>query len=198
MVSDNGTQFKSEQFRQFCKNNGIRQNTSSVYHPRSNGEAERFVQTFKNSMKKSKGELPLRMQCFLFNYRLTPHSTTGAAPSELMMGRRPRSKLDLIRPDVQAVVTTLQERQLKSYNQSTKARHFEDGEEVWIKTHSKNEKKRSLGKIIKPIGPVTYLVSWNGKEMKRHVEDIYVASKCSFNNDESTTSKQSPEKADHS
>jgi len=35
--------------------NGVRHSTSSAYHPRSNGEAERFIRTFKTSMKKGKG-----------------------------------------------------------------------------------------------------------------------------------------------
>lgn len=47
IVTDNGRQFASNEFIQFCKNNCIRNVFSSAYHPRSNGEAERFVRTFK-------------------------------------------------------------------------------------------------------------------------------------------------------
>jgi len=43
IVSDNGRQFVSREFQQFCEANGIRHATSSAYHPRSNGEAERDV-----------------------------------------------------------------------------------------------------------------------------------------------------------
>lgn len=46
-------QFVSQEFEEFCRNNGIRHTTSSAYHP--NGEAERFIKTFKSAMKKEKG-----------------------------------------------------------------------------------------------------------------------------------------------
>ncbi|KER18839.1 hypothetical protein T265_12134 [Opisthorchis viverrini] len=47
IVTDNGTQFISTHFRQFCKENGIEQKFSPPYHPQSNGQAERVVNTFK-------------------------------------------------------------------------------------------------------------------------------------------------------
>ena len=66
IVSDNGRQFVSDEFHAFCKSNGIRHTTSSVYHSRSNGEAERLVQTFKKSMLMSVGDVNLRLQRFFF------------------------------------------------------------------------------------------------------------------------------------
>ncbi|XP_011708369.1 PREDICTED: uncharacterized protein K02A2.6-like [Wasmannia auropunctata] len=75
IISDNGRQFVSSEFQKFCKNNGIRHTTSSVYHPRTNGEAERFVQTFKKAIFKSnsEGNMTNQIQRFLFNYQCTPH-----------------------------------------------------------------------------------------------------------------------------
>ena len=46
-ISDNESRFTLEILKRFCE-------ASIPYHPQSNGEAERFVQTFKTTMMKSK------------------------------------------------------------------------------------------------------------------------------------------------
>ena len=46
IATDNGPQFIAE-FKQFCLGNGIKHTLTALFHPSSNGEAERFVQTFK-------------------------------------------------------------------------------------------------------------------------------------------------------
>jgi len=54
IVSDNRPQFTGEAYQQFYAGNGIHQTLTTPYHPRSNGEAERFVQTFKNAIRRGK------------------------------------------------------------------------------------------------------------------------------------------------
>ena len=49
IVSDNGTQFTSKEFEEFCKALSIEHLTIAIYDPRSNGLAERFVDTFKRA-----------------------------------------------------------------------------------------------------------------------------------------------------
>jgi len=77
IVSDNRPQFTTTEFHEFCKNNGINHILTAPYHPSSNGEAEHFVQTFKNTMQKEKGVAQLNLSKFLLRYRTTPHSATG-------------------------------------------------------------------------------------------------------------------------
>jgi len=175
IVTDNGRQFVAEQFEKFCAQNGIKHITSSVYHPRSNGEAERFVRTFKEAMKAKDINAELCILRFLFSYRATPHATTGCSPAELLTGRSLRTTLDLVRPDPKVNVMKSQLRQEGSYNKQVKMRSFQPGETVWVMSFSKNQEKWTRGKIAKSIGPVTYLVAINDKQMKRHVDQIRAA-----------------------
>ena len=75
LVTDNGSNCTSQEFEAFLKSHGVRHVRTAPYHPASNGRA---VQTFKTAMKKSggKGE-STRLSNFLFQYRITPHSSTG-------------------------------------------------------------------------------------------------------------------------
>ena len=105
LVSDNEPQFISSEFERLMKENGIKYIRTSPYHPASNGEAERFVQRFKHSLKATKndsGSLTTKLSRFLITYR-TPSSTstTGVSPAELFMKRPLRTRLDLLRPSIQ-------------------------------------------------------------------------------------------------
>ena len=53
LVSDNGPQFTSDEFEEFMSNCGILHIKTAPYHPQTNGEAERFIQTFKNFVKRA-------------------------------------------------------------------------------------------------------------------------------------------------
>ncbi|XP_065336828.1 uncharacterized protein LOC135937598 [Cloeon dipterum] len=58
--------------------------------PQTNGVAERGVQTVKNFLKKvPEAEWNLRLDSFLLGHNSTPHSTSGIAPAEFNLGRRP-------------------------------------------------------------------------------------------------------------
>lgn len=51
LVRDNGPQFTTTVFAEFVQTNGIRHLMGAMYHPATNGLAERLVQTAKNAMK---------------------------------------------------------------------------------------------------------------------------------------------------
>ena len=70
----------------------------------------RSVQTFKMGLKWiTEGSLKARLNKFLFQYRLTPQTTTGLSPAELMFGRRLRSHLDLLMPSIATRVNAKQQ-----------------------------------------------------------------------------------------
>ncbi|XP_040158056.1 uncharacterized protein K02A2.6-like [Anopheles arabiensis] len=53
LVSDNGAQFTSDAFKDYCKQSGIEHIKTPPFHPQSNGQAERFVDTMKRALKKN-------------------------------------------------------------------------------------------------------------------------------------------------
>ena len=133
LVTDNGPSFVSEEFQQFMHNNGVRHIRISPHHPSSNGQAERAVQTFKTGMKKLKdGTLSAKVARFLFNYQMTPHSTTGQSPAELMFRRKLRTRLDLLKPNLEAQVRNQQARQKASHDLHAKAREFMPDTKVYV------------------------------------------------------------------
>ena len=79
------------------------------YHPVTNGLAERAVKSFKRSMKKdTQGTIASWVVRFLFIYRCTSHMMTRT-PVELLLGRIPRSHLDLFKPAISVRVKNKQQ-----------------------------------------------------------------------------------------
>ena len=97
LVTDNAPTFTSEEFQSWCKERGITHLTGAPYHPATNGAAERLVQTFKQAMKKSSLPPKRALQEFLMQYRRTPTSC-GSSPSELLMSRQIRTRIDTLLP----------------------------------------------------------------------------------------------------
>ena len=97
------------------RSNRIKHITSAPYHPAINGLAERAVQIFKHDLKKVKtGTIQSRIAQVLFAYHITPQAMTGASPSELLLNRRPRSRLELLKPNLAARVEDKQQQQKAS------------------------------------------------------------------------------------
>ena len=136
LMSNNGPQFTSAEFDMCMKANGVKHIRTLPYHPSSNGEAERFVQTFKRSLKASKddsGTLNVKLSRFLLTYRNTPSSTTGVSPAELFMKRPLRSRLDLLRPAVKSRVQAKQADQKRYHDVHSKVRQFDIGQSVLVR-----------------------------------------------------------------
>ena len=131
LVSDNGPQFVSKEFKQFMSANGVKHIRSSPYHPASNGATERMVQTVKLALKgdHKKGVLLEKsLTNFLLHCRVTHHTTTGVPPCTLMMNHGLQTRLDLLKPNIAASVHTKQACQ-KQY--SDQSRVFEVEQEVF-------------------------------------------------------------------
>ena len=95
LESDNGTQFASAEFRDFCRQMAIKQVTSSPEYAQSNGLVERHIQTVKATLLKM-FEDGKTLWDSLAAIRSTPVSATLPAPSVLLQGRHLRGVLPFL------------------------------------------------------------------------------------------------------
>ena len=170
IVTDNGPQFVSKEFKDFCTANGVQHTLSAPYHPATNGEAERFVQTFKRNMKcRSAASMDVEkwVSRFLITYRTTPHTVTGMTPSQMLMGRRIRTRMDLVRPDF---LTERRDQEDLQRGASGNVRRFKEGEEVLVRVYGAD--KWAYGVVEEKQGDLHYQVRTGGRSMKRHVDQM--------------------------
>ena len=176
IISDNGPQFIVSQFEKFCRFRGIVHSTIAPYQPRSNGEIKRLVETFKTSIEKANPSTEQQLQDgvinFLARYRAMPHTVTGQTPSELLNGRRIRTRLDLLYPSFDQLQKA-KARQEDNYNAGTKTRQYKMGDPVWARNFRGRERWMA-GTIKKKIGNVMYKVVIEDKDMiwRRHTNQL--------------------------
>lgn len=176
IVTDNGTQFTGELFQSWCAKNSIQHIKSPPYHPQSNGQAERFVDTFKRALLKSKGEGTPRetIPIFLTAFRTTPNRNTpeGRSPAECMLGRKPRTTLDVIRPQ-QHRVGSRDDRMERQFNRhhGTRDRCFSPGAAVYARNYRGNQ-RWIPAQVVRKRGEVTYDVKVGSMVWSRHVNQL--------------------------
>jgi len=99
LKSDNGPQFRSTEFQDFCAENGIIHLKTTARWAQANGEVERQNHSIVKRLKIAQAEKkPWRKELrkYLRKYRNLEHPSTGKAPSELIFGRKLRDKLPCI------------------------------------------------------------------------------------------------------
>ena len=92
LISDNGPQYGSFEFREFAKRMNFEHVTSSPNYARSNGFSERSVQTVKNSLVKMLSDGKTLAET-LIALRSTPVGNGLPSPAVLLQGRHLRSGL---------------------------------------------------------------------------------------------------------
>ena len=168
VVSDNGSGFVSAEMQQFFTRNGVRHIVSAPYHPSSNGQAERYVRTFKEMLRSLKeGDVDTKLCRLLFRYRLTPQTTTGQSPAELLMNRQLRSALGQMKPDLDERVRDKQRsRPLRM------TRRFSVGQEVLVVNFSGGA-KWVRGVVTEVLGSTDYSVRLvSGRIVHRHIDQM--------------------------
>ena len=91
LTVDNGTQFDSEAFREFCEQIGTKIHFASVRHPESNGLVERanvIIMTgiMKLIFNQPRGKWPDELIKVVWSHNTTISRSTGFTPFKLLFG----------------------------------------------------------------------------------------------------------------
>lgn len=104
IISDRGTAFTSNDFKQYCEEEGIQHSLIVTGVPRGNGQVERIHRTVVPLLTKLSSPTPEKwyrhvdaVQRYL---NATPSRSTGKTPSQLMFGVNIRLKEDLRLPEL--------------------------------------------------------------------------------------------------
>lgn len=89
---------------------------------------------------------------FLLVYRTTEHAMTGQTPSDLLMGRRIRNKLDLILPNFQS---TQNKNQWKQLEKQSNMKDYTPSSCVMVRSYN-TASKWVPGKILEKLGNMHY------------------------------------------
>nr|XP_054917172.1 uncharacterized protein K02A2.6-like [Dermacentor andersoni]XP_054921513.1 uncharacterized protein K02A2.6-like isoform X1 [Dermacentor andersoni] len=193
IVTDNGPQFVSKQFKDYLKEKGIAHFFSSNYYPQGNGQIERFNRVIKEHLQVARLEgrdASKSISEFLGSYRITPHATTGLSPAFLLHGRQPRSKVDISNfrlPKHTAVQNSKVRERVSQKQQQTKqyvdklrgaqATRIKVGDTVKVKLAKKRFFKYSTPRTVKAqVGPSSFVLSdgktWNASKLTTVVDNL--------------------------
>ncbi|XP_004308201.1 PREDICTED: uncharacterized protein LOC101305990 [Fragaria vesca subsp. vesca] len=90
IITDNGTQFDNDTFREFLYEQGIAIFYASPTHPQTNGQVEAINKFIKQNLKKrledAKGLWAVKLPEVLWTIRTTPTTATGESPYLLSFG----------------------------------------------------------------------------------------------------------------
>ena len=92
IVSDNGPQFISREFKAFMEGNDIHHYRTAVYNPQENGVVERFNRVLKTGVQALNADgkaWETGLLDMLMSYRATP-TDGGVSPSKAFLGREMR------------------------------------------------------------------------------------------------------------
>lgn len=142
--ADNGKQFVSEEFKRFCATNNIELVTSPPYWPQANGEVENMnralVKRLKIAHENGKNYVEV-IRNFQRMYNVTPHGTTGTAPSELLYKRVIRDKI----PSVHDIINRPEEDAARDRDMINKEKGKEKGD---TRRHAKESDIKVGDKVL--------------------------------------------------
>ena len=169
VVSDNGSQYTSYEFKRFETEWDFHHVFSSPHFPQSNGLAERYVQTVKRALKKAfiGNEDPYLA---LLNLNTIP-KTNGHSPLQLMTNRIVRTTLPVFKHHVSDTrKIRLSDKFSHQMNQSRELQDIQPGTTVRVLSDDKHNKWTQKGLVIsKNENPRSYsLINEKGNKISRN------------------------------
>lgn len=158
IITDNGSQLTSDEWKSFIDKHNIKQCTTTAYHPQSNGIDERLNGTITRILRAYVDELQsdwdhqLKWATHLYNN--TVHESTGYSPYQILHGYDPRSPLrvrlplqeaeskdidglrKLIRSQARDANAEAQTRQRKYYNAHRREVEYFVGQQILVRNHT--------------------------------------------------------------
>nr|CAN82984.1 hypothetical protein VITISV_030339 [Vitis vinifera] len=178
IIADNGPQFDSIAFRNFCSDLNIRNSYSTPRYPQSNGQAEATNKTLiialKKRLEQAKGKWVEELPSVLWAYRTTPGRPTGNTPFALAYGMDavipteiglPTIRTDAakqMRESAAIRMADYQQRASAHYNRKVRPRSFKNGTLVLRKVFENTTE----------VGTGKFQANWEGP---------YIVSKASSN-----------------
>ncbi|CAN4101627.1 unnamed protein product [Withania somnifera] len=97
IISDRGAQFTAKFWKSFQGSLGTQVNLSTAFHPQTDGQAERTIQTLEDMLRACvldfKGSWDDHLPLIEFAYNNSYHSSIKMAPYEALYGRKYRSPI---------------------------------------------------------------------------------------------------------
>ena len=182
LVSDNGPQFDSHEFKTFTKSWGIEHTTTSPHHSKANGKVESAVKVAKRMLRKTTktGE---DQYLALLNIRNVPTQGVDSSPAQRLMARRTRTLL----PTTQSLLEPRnpvnrheseqlrlnQMRQAKYYNRSAHDLPvLKAGDTVRMKPFVLGKKSWDKAEVTKRLDERSYEIQSSGTTYRRNREHL--------------------------
>ena len=168
LVSDNGAQYTSADFKAFTNSWGIEHSTISPGNSQANGAAEAAVKTAKRLMDRCKasGE---DIHLALINHRNTPSEGLETSPAQRLFGRRTSTLVPTAEKKLQAMMPIKQGDDVKVEQRRKQLRHGTDlkplcvGDNIRMQPIQKGEKLWKEGQVVTDLGSRSY-------EVETHVD----------------------------
>ena len=197
LVSDNGPQFTSKDFKDIMVKWGIKHILTPPYHPASNGLAERGVGTIKSHLTKMNSQitpigLHMNLQTILRYYRSTKQASTDQTPYELIS----KAADPPLFPQLQKSQQQIQEKNRVSMPKDSvrKARAFKIGDNVLV--YNTQTKVNSIGVVKDCQSNNSYIVMVNGREKHISSDHMSLLPKDDSDNVNDSSNKVSDDKED--